>query len=79
MKIIPKITILLFLLTTTLLSQTHMLVHPVYVWPDGYDASGTKWWTYNLYKAETHWNNESSVDCQTEDYTASYDCIVWYS
>jgi len=79
MKISKKLSILMFILIAMVFSQNHELIHVVYIWPDGYDAGGTKWWTYNLYKAETHWNNETSVACYTEDFTAMYDCIVWHS
>ena len=80
MRLISKLVGLLFVLTGFVFAQgTHLLSQSVYIWPDGYDADGVKWWTYDLYLAETHWNNESSVSCFTGDYASSSDVVVWYS
>lgn len=80
MRLISKLVGLLFVLTGLVFVQgTHLLSQSVYIWPDGYDADGVKWWTYSLYLAETHWNNESSIGSITDDYANSFDVVVWYS
>jgi hypothetical protein len=79
MKTLSKLAIVTSVFFTLLFATSHELIHVVYIWPDGYDASGAKFWTYDLYQPETHVNTEDTVGCYIEDYTASNDCIVWHS
>jgi hypothetical protein len=79
MKILSRILILIFVMIAMMFSQSHEVIHVVYIWPDGYDASGAKFWNYDLYQPETHVNTQDTVGCYIEDYTASFDCIIWHS
>lgn len=80
MKPLSKLLILVFALITVMFSaDPHELIHAVYIWPDGYNADGATFFSYDLYQAETHVNTEDTVACYIEDHTASFDCIVWHS
>jgi hypothetical protein len=79
MKTLSKLVVVTSAFFALLFATSHELIHVVYIWPDGYDASGAKFWTYDRYQPETHVNTEDTVACYIEDYTASDDCIVWHS
>jgi len=62
-------------------SQTpHEVIQGVFVWPDGVDTTGRHFVFYDLYHPETHWlTPESDPGTYVEDWTGSWDCIVWHS
>ncbi len=58
---------------------SHEVIQGVYIWPDGVDTTGKHFVFYDLYHPETHWLDLSDPATYVEDWTSSWDCIVWHS
>ncbi|HEC77697.1 MAG TPA: T9SS type A sorting domain-containing protein [candidate division WOR-3 bacterium] len=79
MRILGRMLFLLFVGIGLVFSQSHEVIQAVYIWPDGVDTTGKHFVFYDLYHPETHCLDLSDPATYVEDWTASWDCIVWHS